>query len=327
MISIIVPVYKVEPYLHQCLDSILNQTYRDFELLLIDDGSPDKCGEICEEYSNIDSRIRVFHKKNGGLSASRNFGIREAKGEYIGFVDSDDWIEPNMYEILLQRLEECSADVSACGIRREYAKKKIDCNIQKGILSGREAIRVLVYESSTVWNMLFRKKCWAGVQFPDGRLYEDLATTYKVFIHARLVSYTPEVLYHYRMRGDSIVHSRTMNNLIDYWEAVNNRHLFLCNFPSTGKDQDILNKTEEEVAYATTRIWRLVHGIPRNERDYVFLRKVTCYVRKNFPLFGRKNWKKHLRIIIFFSRYVNDVSFAVLYALNSFLKTVSHTAL
>ena len=98
MISVIVPVYNVEPYLHECIDSILNQTYQALEILLIDDGSPDKCGIICEEYAKNDPRIKVFHTENYGLSAARNLGLREAKGEYIGFVDSDDWLEPDMYD-------------------------------------------------------------------------------------------------------------------------------------------------------------------------------------------------------------------------------------
>ncbi len=114
MISIIVPVYKDEPYLRQCVDSILNQTYRDIEVLLIDDGSPDRCGEICDEFAKKDQRIRVFHTENKGLSAARNLGLREAKGEYIGFVDSDDWIEPDMYEVLLKRMQETGADISVC---------------------------------------------------------------------------------------------------------------------------------------------------------------------------------------------------------------------
>jgi len=123
MISVIVPVYKVEQYLRQCIESILNQTYQDLEILLIDDGSPDRCGIICEEYAKKDPRIKVFHTENHGLSAARNVGLQIAKGEYIGFVDSDDWIEPDMYEILLRRLEETDTDISVCEIWREGVKE------------------------------------------------------------------------------------------------------------------------------------------------------------------------------------------------------------
>ena len=150
MISIIVPVYKVEPYIHQCIRSILNQTYRDIEILLIDDGSTDKCGEICEEYARIDSRIQVFHTENKGLSAARNLGLMEAKGEYIGFVDSDDWIEPDMYESLLRQLGESEADISACKIWDEYQgnQQQSGNRIQNAVYRGAEAVCALVFKKN-----------------------------------------------------------------------------------------------------------------------------------------------------------------------------------
>ena len=121
MISVIVPVYDVALYLRQCVYSIMNQSYADLEILLIDDGSPDQCGEICDEYVKQDNRVRVFHTDNRGLSAARNLGIRESNGNYIAFIDSDDWIEPDMYECLLRRAEETGADVVECGVYREYS--------------------------------------------------------------------------------------------------------------------------------------------------------------------------------------------------------------
>ncbi len=120
MISVIVPVYNVEPYLAGCLDSILSQTYRDLEILLIDDGSTDRGGTICDEYAAKDPRIRVFHTENRGLSAARNRGLDEAKGEYVGFVDSDDRIDPDMFEYLLEAAERTGADVTECGVFVEY---------------------------------------------------------------------------------------------------------------------------------------------------------------------------------------------------------------
>ena len=125
MISVIVPVYNVEPYLRKCLDSIVNQTYRDFEILIIDDGSTDGSGRICDEYAEKDSRIKVFHTENRGLSCARNLGLAEAKGEWIGFVDSDDWIEPDMYEVLIRRAEETGADVVECSHYKELDGKTI----------------------------------------------------------------------------------------------------------------------------------------------------------------------------------------------------------
>ncbi|EGP5489252.1 glycosyltransferase, partial [Enterococcus faecium] len=124
-ISIIVPVYKVEPYLRKCVDSILAQTFTDFEVILVDDGSPDNSGKICDEYASKDSRVRVIHKKNGGLSSARNAGIDVARGKYLGFVDSDDYIEKDMYELLYDNIVKEQADLSICGIYDIYAGKKV----------------------------------------------------------------------------------------------------------------------------------------------------------------------------------------------------------
>lgn len=123
-ISIIVPVYKAEPYLRKCIDSILNQTFKDFELILVDDGSPDRCGEICDEYALKDSRIKIIHKENSGRSSARNVGLDIAQGEYIGFVDSDDWIEPDMYEVLYSKAKIESADIIALNYNCCIGEKK-----------------------------------------------------------------------------------------------------------------------------------------------------------------------------------------------------------
>ena len=122
-VSIIVPVYKVGPYLAKCIDSILSQTLTDFELILVDDGSPDSCGEICDGYAKKDERIKVIHKQNGGLSSARNAGLDIAKGEYIGFVDSDDYIEHDMYEFLYKNSVQYDTDIACCGIRHHYGDK------------------------------------------------------------------------------------------------------------------------------------------------------------------------------------------------------------
>ena len=124
-ISVVVPVYKVEPYLRKCLDSIVNQTYRDLEIILIDDGSPDNCGRICDEYAERDARIRVVHQENSGLSAARNAGLKLVSGSYIGFVDSDDWIEPDMYSYLLGNALEYQADIAVCSRTEQHMDRTV----------------------------------------------------------------------------------------------------------------------------------------------------------------------------------------------------------
>ena len=317
MISVIVPVYRVERYLCQCLDSILNQTYPNLEILLVDDGSPDKCGEICEEYAKIDNRIRVFHTENKGLSAARNLGLREAKGEYIGFVDSDDWIEPGMYEILLRRIEETGTNICACGVWKEYQRSKSDYNVCDTIYTGTEAIRALLSNQigNVVWNKLYKKNCLEGIIFLENANYEEIATVYKIILKAYRVSATHEHLYHYRMRKSSIVHTRTMKNLMDYWFAYYNRYLYLKSLPEFRDDQKTTIILEKQVALATVRIWRWMYRIPIEQRDYDFLLKVSCFMNNNFSFSQKRKWGFLLRIAVFFSKYTNDFSLATFYSL------------
>ena len=325
MISIIVPIYKVERYLRQCIDSILNQTYRDLEILLIDDGSPDKCGEICEEYAKTDSRIRVFRTENKGLSAARNLGLQEAKGDFIGFVDSDDWIEPDMYEILLRRIEETNSDIIESSVRYEYMKNHYDKIIQETVYDEIEAIRTSIYDPirNVVWNKLYKKTCWNNITFPENHLFEGTATLYKVFLNTHLISCISDLLYHYRIRNSSIVHTRTMDSFKEYWNTYIYRFYFLSALPEFMGDQLVINKMKDQIACAADRTWRWIYTVPKEQRDYVFLYNVSCFVRKNFPLFGRKGWKIYLRISIFLSRHVNELSFAVLYAWTCLYKRIS----
>lgn len=172
-LSIIVPVYKVEQYLHKCLDSILSQTFTDFELILIDDGSPDRCGEICDEYAAKDDRIIVIHQKNRGVSAARNAGLDIARGEYIGFVDSDDWIEPEMYDSMLAATKEKKIDVVLCGCRLWSESEEYLCNdlMHEGVYD-HESLLLNMYRShnplgGVLWNKMFRFDPIKGVRFRE----------------------------------------------------------------------------------------------------------------------------------------------------------------
>lgn len=180
MISIIVPVYQVEQYLRQCIESILNQTYKQLEILLIDDESADSSGIICEEYAAIDSRIRVFHIPHSGLSAARNKGIEESRGEWIGFVDSDDWLEREMYSSLLSAAEQSGADIAICGFSSTNGKKT---KLSVGTYSSDQAMENLLDSSigNTVWNKLYRRELFASIHFQEGRNYEDIAIQHLLF--------------------------------------------------------------------------------------------------------------------------------------------------
>ena len=220
MISVIVPVYKVEQYLPRCVESILGQTYTDIEIILVDDGSPDKCGDICDEYAREDSRIRVIHKENGGLSDARNAGIEIAQGELITFVDSDDYIAPTMIEHLLEKMNQYGADISICPFQPIYddsaecadtaAAAAIGDDV---VMTGMEAMGELFVTIDcppvTSWGKLYKAELFSqtGIRFPVGRINEDVYTTYKMFYHSKRVVYTNHKLYYYLIRQGSISRS------------------------------------------------------------------------------------------------------------------------
>ena len=206
-ISIIVPVYKVEPYLRKCIDSILNQTFKDFELILVDDGSPDNCGKICDEYAQKDSRIIVIHKKNGGQATARNAALDIAKGDFIGFVDSDDYIEPDMYEFLYKMCIDNNCEIANCS-STIYFKDRVQVNggHELQIHDRKEAMRIategILYDEC-LWTKLIKKDLFNGLRIPVGIAYEDTAFTYKLIDRANKVCCKGEAKYNYIKRDDS----------------------------------------------------------------------------------------------------------------------------
>lgn len=220
LISIIVPVYKVEPYLRRCVDSILNQTFENLEIILIDDGSPDSCGSICDEYAEKDKRIKTIHKLNGGLSSARNAGLDICKGDYIMFVDSDDWVEPNFCEAALQLALTKKVDCVAFGyyeyLNRE--KKTFHTN-QPRFVGAEEAIIHLIRIDEVIfnlaWNKIYHKRLFDNLRYPIGRLYEDQGTTYKAFIRAEKIYVSDLVIYNYDRREDSITGSKNISRLVN----------------------------------------------------------------------------------------------------------------
>lgn len=204
-ISVIVPVYNVENYLSACLDSILSQTYQDFEIILIDDGSKDASGQICDAYAGKDPRIQVVHQENGGVSRARNRGLELATGDLISFIDSDDTLEPDMYELLVRVMREHNADISHCGYKRFDNQgnlvRKINGTHRLMIQSGEEAIVCMLqgeYFSNSLWNKLFRNQVVRGLRFQeDLKNNEDVLFNVHAFSRAKTAVFQDEGKYHY----------------------------------------------------------------------------------------------------------------------------------
>lgn len=224
LISVIVPVYKVEEYLRECVDSILAQTYTNLEIILVDDGSPDNCGKICDEYAKKDSRIKVIHQQNGGLSAARNTGLDIATGDYIGFVDSDDYIELNMFEELHNSIKEYNSDMSVCGVKK-FELDSRSFFYGKKCVSKNTFMMELLKETiaSYSWNKLYKKELFVGIRFPVGELFEDIKIMHFIGEKTNRVSFTDKTHYNYRIRENSITADNKGIKAKDYLSATHSR--------------------------------------------------------------------------------------------------------
>ena len=236
-ISIIVPVYNVEKYLENCIESILNQTFKDFELILVDDGSTDNSGKICDIYEKKDSRIKVIHKNNGGLSSARNTGLDIACGKYVGFVDSDDSIHPKMYEVLYNLIKKYKSDISCCNYKRTYdifSKEHKALNLKEVIeMSNIEAIEKLYDKDLGVrlvvaWNKLYHKRLFDNIRYKVGRIHEDEFIAHRILYKCKKITYVDNELYYYLQREGSTMSKKSYKRKVDALLSKSDRMRF-CN--------------------------------------------------------------------------------------------------
>ncbi len=229
LISIIVPVYNVEQYLEKCVNSITNQTYKNLEIILVNDGTTDSSGDLCDKLATVDNRIKVFHKENGGLSDARNYGVEKATGEYIGFVDSDDYIDVEMYEKLYEAIKKENADVAECNLKIVYPDRKELFTEKKyyQICTKQEYLEeYLKIEKvfGSVWTKLIKSDIAKKIQFPVGKLYEDTYYAYKLIEVANKYVLMDNSFYNYLMRENSITNSKFNPRIFDLIEIVEKFH-------------------------------------------------------------------------------------------------------
>ncbi|MFZ4454878.1 MAG: glycosyltransferase family 2 protein [Bacteroidales bacterium] len=229
LISIIVPIYNVEAYLKRCVVSIQNQTYPNIEIILVDDGSPDNSGKLCDELAAKDERIKVIHKPNGGLSDARNAGIDIAQGEFLSFIDSDDYIHPQMMELLYQNLVEAKADLSCCDIKNAYSTEAeyFDFDNTVKLYTNIEALEMLFTYYCQVFvmvcNKLYRKEAFTEFRFAKGKIHEDEFLTYKILHHSPKIVFSDARLYYYYQSPNSIMRSQFSEKRLQYAEAMEER--------------------------------------------------------------------------------------------------------
>ena len=227
LISVIVPVYNVEKFLDKCISSIVNQTYKNLEIILIDDGSTDESVQICDKWQEKDNRVRLTHKENTGVSDTRNIGLEKTTGEYICFVDSDDYIEPDYIENLYKSLTENNADIASCGhIAEAYSNSVILFSNSNFVADTEETLKRLFLRNDVfpvLWGKLYKKELFDGIRFPDGKIHEDIATVYKVLAKSKITTHIDKAGYHYIQRHGSIMHkefSKERLIVIDFLEEL-----------------------------------------------------------------------------------------------------------
>lgn len=228
LISVIVPVYNVEPYLHKCIDSILAQTYTNLEVLLVDDGSSDNSGRICDDYALQDKRIRVIHNEHGGVSSARNAGLNGVTGDYIGFVDSDDIINSEMYTVLYNTMQQTGTDISICRLIRFDLEENIEPRLDSTVhcFTSMEVLRSYFGNSKRhtlavgLTNKLYKRCLFDGISFPIGLIHEDTFMTHQVLYKAKMVAEIESEMYYYRITPGSIMNAPFSERRLDMLKAV-----------------------------------------------------------------------------------------------------------
>lgn len=227
LISVIVPVYNIKGYIEKCIESLIGQTYSDLEIILVDDGSSDGSGQICDRYAEQDSRVMALHKENGGLSDARNYAIDRAHGDLLAFVDGDDWIHPQMYELMLGVMELQAADVVTCLFEQQnenFAKQSYEqSELNLKFLTGAEALSNIGIPLVVAWNKIYKKEIFDNIRYPKGKLHEDEYVIHRIFYKCRKIAVINKPLYFYTVRNDSIVSQMTSNRINNSLEAYTDR--------------------------------------------------------------------------------------------------------
>lgn len=225
VISVIVPIYNVENYLDRCIESIVNQTYKDLEIILVDDGSPDNCPQICDSWAEKDNRIKVVHKENGGLSDARNAGMLHVTGEIVSYIDSDDRIESNMFEKMLTQMEQDNSDIVSCGVKWVEENGKLlrnDTVEQNEILDTHSAMSELINDGKLkqhVWNKIYKTELIKAIPFEKGKYHEDVFWSYQIIGKAERVSVVTDSYYYYVQRTNSIMGEGFSEKRLDALDA------------------------------------------------------------------------------------------------------------
>ena len=279
LISVVIPIYNVEKYLRRCIDSVIKQTYENLEIILVDDGSQDNCAEICDEYAINDSRIKVIHKLNGGLSDARNSGIDIASGKYITFIDSDDYVTKDYIEVLYNALKADMTDLAISSHKVIYENGTVieKATGEKSILSSKEVLERILYDDGidlSAWAKLYKIELWNDVRYPKGRLFEDSATTYKLIDKCDKVTIISKATYNYMIRNSSITNVKFSNKKLDLIKSTQE----MCTYVKK-RYPDLEKATNRRLMYAY--LSTLTQLIKSNEKNDEIEEYLYYYIEEN----------------------------------------------
>jgi len=297
LISIIIPVYKVEPYLRKCVDSVIAQTYTNLEIILVDDGSPDNCGKICDEYAEKDKRIVVIHKENGGQSDARNAGLDIMKGEYVAFVDSDDYVELDMFEKLSAQAN--NAEIVMCGIYCDYENKKSKKELlfkEKTNLARMQALQLFFSGkiAGHSFNKLFTKSLFKDIRYPIGQIYEDIPVIRQCLLKANRIIYIAEPLYHYFLHSNSSVSKSGYKDFMRIFEELD-IHLKISEDSFNGKfNSEIKGNQLSSAFWVLSRLLKQ-KNVHRNEAE-----TMKIIIKNNFKYLSYANISKKAKFSCLF---------------------------
>lgn len=301
LISVIVPVYKVEKYLDRCLESITGQTYSNLEIILVDDGSPDQSGAICDAWAAKDSRIQVIHKQNAGAGAARNTALDRAGGALLAFVDSDDYIAPDMYSHLYELLQ-CGADIAECGYSETYGDDMVFGGGEETpvVYTPVDAMREHIRENAfcqLIWNKLYRRQVAEGIRFPTGGKIDDEYYTYRLLGNARKLVRSRKICYAYRQQENSVMHEGFSLKRVESLEAKLQRLEYL----KEHMPQLVTEAKEEMVMACLYSMQSSLRALKGTERE---LAKQLIYstMRKALPLPEREGRSKLRRVLLWMTQ-------------------------
>lgn len=301
-ISVIIPIYNAEKYLNKCLDSIISQTYQNLEIIAVDDGSTDNSGLICDQYVQKDKRIRVIHKKQGGVCEARNAGLDVATGDCITFVDNDDFILPDMYSTLVCNMQKFNASISMCSYVLYYGGEE-EAEKGEGLvreLTNLEALHIFHsrdrIDMIVPWNKLYKRELFEGIRYPVGRTFDDEFITYKLLWKASKICFTDQKFYYFRQREDSVTHTRTLKKYTDYLDALIERNHY---FKEKVKDSGLM---EADIQFCMEELCNIHFrkDCPREVKEYYHKEYVSfyqrCTLKKSLPVLRRLRYLAYARI-------------------------------